>query len=801
MQTKFVIPTGAGARATAQWRNLLFWLLSVSLCLCGENALAQDSGVATHINYGSALPANAPQWSYFTLTDGSGLYQCQHSPSCTSSGQWAAVGSGGSGGGVFPVWASATSYSANAYIVPPTANGHYYKNTAGACTSNSSAPTFSTSGGSVSDNTCTWLDEGAAGLAALGNYLNLAGGTMTGSLTLAADPVTSLQASTRHYVDTAVGALADQALDNLSSVVNINITTIGITSGLFVYNTDAAQDFDSQTHRPKSAYFANNVFAGSASGSVGGFVDIAATATPTVQNGASWHAEGPYNATSAQSSSGTFAIVVGTPPGGSPSVMYSYNGGGSQTLATLTSSISGNAATATALAATPAQCTGNQVSTGIAANGNANCAASNVINLQEVGAQTAASGYGTLWFSSSDHLLHANDSGTNLTFNNYANLANTALGAANTNTVEEYAGTNPQAFYLYQTEDGANPFVNYSRVGLSYDSGSTDFVLSSSWGGTGGTHPLGFGVGSTGTVRWEIPAGAPYDLRPSLAGGATNTEDIGDATHQVRNLYLGTGFYIGAVQVTGMTSAVSGNLMTAGTVAGSSKVLCTDASGNLTITTSSCAVTAAQLPNPTASTLGGVESIVSTSHQWIAYIDTSGVPHQSQPASTDLSDVATLATLASPTFSGTPSLPTGTTGVTQSETDTSTKLATTGFVKTLSYSWTCPVLATGYYSATGNYCYWQLPAGITVTGLDMATFSVPTSCSTYPILQLWDATAAAQVGSYGNTLDNSTTAFTHESGSTNVTSAHVLRIRATQASSGCSGSSYAIVATVTYTLQ
>ena len=43
--------------------------------------------------------------------------------------------------------------------------------------------------------------------------------------------------------------------------------------------------------------------------------------------------------------------------------------------------------------------------------------------------------------------------------------------------------------------------------------------------------------------------------------------------------------------------------------------------------------------------------------------------------------VATKADTASPTFSGTPSLPSGTTGVTQSTSDDSTKLATTAFVQ------------------------------------------------------------------------------------------------------------------------
>jgi hypothetical protein len=49
---------------------------------------------------------------------------------------------------------------------------------------------------------------------------------------------------------------------------------------------------------------------------------------------------------------------------------------------------------------------------------------------------------------------------------------------------------------------------------------------------------------------------------------------------------------------------------------------------------------AGELPNPGASTLGGVESIASASHQWVDSISTAGVPHQSQPASSDLTDSA-----------------------------------------------------------------------------------------------------------------------------------------------------------------
>jgi hypothetical protein len=56
-------------------------------------------------------------------------------------------------------------------------------------------------------------------------------------------------------------------------------------------------------------------------------------------------------------------------------------------------------------------------------------------------------------------------------------------------------------------------------------------------------------------------------------------------------------------------------------------------------------VAASQLPAPTASTLGGIESLAAVTHKWVNAISTSGVPSATQPASTDLSDVSTLATL------------------------------------------------------------------------------------------------------------------------------------------------------------
>jgi hypothetical protein len=52
-----------------------------------------------------------------------------------------------------------------------------------------------------------------------------------------------------------------------------------------------------------------------------------------------------------------------------------------------------------------------------------------------------------------------------------------------------------------------------------------------------------------------------------------------------------------------------------------------------------------QCPNPSASTIGCVESYVAVAHQWINTISTSGVPSSSQPGFPDISGNATLAQL------------------------------------------------------------------------------------------------------------------------------------------------------------
>jgi hypothetical protein len=96
-------------------------------------------------------------------------------------------------------------------------------------------------------------------------------------------------------------------------------------------------------------------------------------------------------------------------------------------------------------------------------------------------------------------------------------------------------------------------------------------------------------------------------------------------------------------------------------------------------------VTGLQLPLPTTSLIGGVEAVNAIAHQWLASIDTSGVPHLTQPAAADLSNgttgsgggvvLATGPTIASPTMSS-PSVSNGIIGSGASTTVTALATAT-----------------------------------------------------------------------------------------------------------------------------
>ena len=94
--------------------------------------------------------------------------------------------------------------------------------------------------------------------------------------------------------------------------------------------------------------------------------------------------------------------------------------------------------------------------------------------------------------------------------------------------------------------------------------------------------------------------------------------------------------------------------------------------------------------------------------------------------------VATKADLASPTFTGSPVLPTGTTATTQTSTDSSTKLATTAFVQTVLQAlypvgtiYTNATSSTNPATLLGFGTWTAFGAGKVMVGLDSgdATFS------------------------------------------------------------------------------
>ena len=166
----------------------------------------------------------------------------------------------------------------------------------------------------------------------------------------------------------------------------------------------------------------------------------------------------------------------------------------------------------------------------------------------------------------------------------------------------------------------------------------------------------------------------------------------------------------------------------------------------------------------------------------------------------DIPNNAANTTGTAANLSGTPALPNGTTATTQGSGDNSGKLATTAYVKNeISIPWTCPVA--GATTSGVSYCNWTLPAGLTVSGFDLAASTAPVGCTTYPTIQLWDGTANAAVGSFSVTMSSGSNFYGQVAGSSNVPSGHFLRVKVTTGGAGCTTAPAGIVAVVTYQMQ
>jgi len=191
----------------------------------------------------------------------------------------------------------------------------------------------------------------------------------------------------------------------------------------------------------------------------------------------------------------------------------------------------GNVATATALAQTPAQCTGS-FATGIQANGNANCSTADQIQLAETTSPTGIANFGIFWFDSTCHcpkVISNNGQPVQLGLTNVFNQDSNGTNPAN--TLEEVNGTNPQAFRVYGTWTNS---TNWERTGLSWDQTDGYFVLKNENVGTGSQHGIGFWIGSN--IRWAL------DTSSTFKPFTDNSFNIGSTAFRPKTIYAATSF-------------------------------------------------------------------------------------------------------------------------------------------------------------------------------------------------------------------------------------------------------------------
>jgi hypothetical protein len=175
-------------------------------------------------------------------------------------------------------------------------------------------------------------------------------------------------------------------------------------------------------------------------------------------------------------------------------------------------------------------------------------------------------------------------------------------------------------------------------------------------GGTGGSLTLQGSTSGSAAIGVKAAAGSTTFNLP-VGNGSVNNVLITDGSGNTSWVSAGSG----TVSSVGMTvpnilSVTPSSITSTGTFA----VSLANENANLVFsgpTTGGAAtptfrsLVGADLPNPSASTLGGTQSAAAVSHQWINTISTSGVPGLTQPAFTDISGVITAAQCPNPSAS------------------------------------------------------------------------------------------------------------------------------------------------------
>ncbi len=267
---------------------------------------------------------------------------------------------------------------------------------------------------------------------------------------------------------------------------------------------------------------------------------------------------------------------------------------------TISSNTTGNAATATAFAATPVGCSASQYMTGISARGAAICAQ---VGYSQVSATPAlynqmlqAGGTGltpraNLNFAAGPNVtITPSDNGTNTTTLTFS--AGSALYGVNASApINSSGGTNP-TISCPTCAIGSAPFTNYT---LLLGQGGQAIT---SLGSTGSTTQVLHGNAS------GVPSWSAVNLATDVTGKLSSTS------------------------ITGLAASATTDTTNAANI-------------------SSGTLTPARLPTPGASTLGGIESSLAQPHQWINSISIAGVAGSSQPAFTDIAGSLTASQLPS----------------------------------------------------------------------------------------------------------------------------------------------------------
>jgi hypothetical protein len=245
-------------------------------------------------------------------------------------------------------------------------------------------------------------------------------------------------------------------------------------------------------------------------------------------------------------------------------------------------------------------------------------------------------------------------------------FAGGALGAAtatsingNTFTTGTYTVTGGAGKTF--TFNNSLTFAGSDGSTLTFPSGSdTVVMLGASQTFTGvkhwGTGTLNLDGSSSGAVVLNAPAvaGSTTIVLPGANGTLATLDGTETLTNKsiVATQLTGT---IAAARLPNPTSSTLGGVQSAAAVSNqwinSISTSGVPALSQPAFTNISGSVAASQLPNPSASTLGGIQSAAAVSNQWIASISTSGVPALSQPAFTNISGSVAASQLPNPSAS------------------------------------------------------------------------------------------------------------------------------------------------------